>query len=313
MHIPNDRTQNRGFASMADRRPELGRYEARLLLWLLQESGHRPDVPVRTAAFGLEQNKPALGVSAVISALADRGLVDVHQWPEHVPADTSLRPEGHERALRLERERRDPGARQTYAEDAVLRWAFEHRGDDALLLRDFFVADHVFFHGDALRADEVLAAARSLRTAGMLDLLDAGVTGDVVAGEVKLTERGLDCGHAGVGLARFLRSERDRPPAAVHIGRVEGDVTVINNSTVTVVGRLADELADRGPALGLGDERLRLLLRDADDMRRAAEEGRPGRLRALYERVRHELGSAPDTTGRQILLETARQLGGMLG
>ncbi|MEO3762000.1 hypothetical protein [Streptomyces sp. B8F3] len=298
---------------MAHSRPELGRYEARLLLWLLRESGHRPDVPVRTAAFGLEQNKPALGVSAVISALADRGLVDVHQWPEHVPADTSLRPAGHERALRLERERRDPGARQAYAEDAVLRWAFEHRGDDALLLRDFFVADHVFFHGDALRADEVLAAARSLRAAGLLGLLDAGLSGDVVAGQVKLTERGLDCGHSGTGLAEFLRRERDRPPPAVHIGNVEGDVHVVSNSTVTFVGRLADELVHRGPALGLDEERLRLLLRDATDMRRAAEEGRPRRLRALFERVRHELGSAPDTTGRQMLLETARQLGGMLG
>jgi len=297
---------------MADRRLELGRYEARLLLWLLEESGHRPDVPVRTAAFGLEQNKPALGVSAVISALAERGLVDIHQWPEHVPADTSLRPEGHERALRLERERRDPHARQRYAEDAVLRWAFEH-GGNTLLLRDFFVADHVFFHGDALRADEVVAAARSLQILGMLDLLDAGVTGDVVTGQVKLTERGLDCGHEGRGLPAFLSRERDRPPAGVTFGRVEGDVTVINNSTVTVVGSLADELAERGPALGLGEERLRLLLRDADDMRRAAEEGRPGPVRELFDRISHELGSAPDTTGRQLLLQTAQQLSGMLG
>lgn len=298
---------------MASSRPELGRYEARLLLWLLRESGHRPDVPVRTAAFGLEQNKPALGVSAVISALADRGLVDVHEWPEHTPADTSLRPEGHARALRLERERRDPGARQAYAEDAVLRWAFEHRGDDVLLLRDFFVADHVFFHGDALGAEEVLAAARSLRSAGLLDLLDAGLSGDVVAGQIKLTERGLDCGHSGTGIAAFLRRERDRPPPAVHINTVGGDVNIISNSTVTVVGRLADELTERGPALGLDEERLRLLERAAADMRHAAEEGRPGRLRALVERVRHELAGAPDTTGRQMLLELVRQLGGTLG
>lgn len=298
---------------MADRRPELGRYEARLLLWLLQESGHRPDVPVRTAAFGLEQNKPALGVSAVIAALADRGLVYVHEWPEHNPADTSLRRAGHERALRLEGERRDPGARRGYAENAVLRWAFEHRGDDVLLLRDFFVADHVFFHGDALSVEEVLAAARSLRSAGLLGLTDDGVSGDVVTGQVKLTERGLDCGHAGTGLAEFLRRERDRPPPPVNIGNVQGDVTFIHNSTVHVVGRLADQLAGLGPALGLDEERLRLLLRDADDMRRAAEEDRPGRLRALFDRISHDLGSAPDTTGRQLLLETARQVGGLLG
>ncbi|WP_344288487.1 hypothetical protein [Streptomyces synnematoformans] len=298
---------------MADRRPELGRYEARLLLWLLRESGHRPDVPVRTAAFGREQNKPALGVSAVIAALADRGLVHVHDWPEHNPADASLRPAGHERALRLERERRDPDARRRYAEDAVLRWAFEHRGDDALPLRDFFVADHVFFHGDALGAEEVLTAARSLQSHGLLGLTDDGASGDLVTGQVKLTERGLDCGHAGTGLAAFLRRERDRPPPPVNIGTVQGDVTFIHNSTVHVVGRLADQLAGLGPALGLDEERLRLLLRDADDMRRAAEEDRPGRLRALFDRISHELGSAPDTSGRQLLLESARQVGGLLG
>ncbi|WP_407561967.1 hypothetical protein [Streptomyces sp. 184] len=297
---------------MAHSRPELGRYEARLLLWLLRESGHRPDVPVRTAAFGVEQNKPALGVSAVIAALADRGLVHVHRWPEHNPADTSLRPEGHERALRLERERRDPGARHGYAEDAVLRWAFEHRGDDELLLRDFFVADHVFFHGDALRAGEVLSAARSLRSAGLLDLLDAGVSGDLVTGQVKLTARGLDCGHAGTGVAGFLRRQSDRQPS-FHFETIQGDVTIISNSTVTYVGRLADELADVGPALGLDEERLRLLLRDGDELRRAAEERRPGRVRELFDRISRELGSAPDTTGRQLLLETARQVGGMLG
>ncbi|WBB62308.1 hypothetical protein O7599_07195 [Streptomyces sp. WMMC500] len=298
---------------MADRRPELGRYEARLLLWLLQESGHRADVPVRTAAFGLAQNKPALGVTAVIVALADRGLVHVHEWPEHNPADTSLRPAGHARALHLERERRDRGARRAYAENAVLRWAFEHRGDDVLLLRDFFVADHVFFHGDALDAEEVLAAARSLRSAGLLGVTDDGLSGDMVTGQVKLTERGLDWGHSGMDLARFLRSERDRPPPPVTIGNVQGDVTIIQNSTVRVVGELADQLAGLGPALGLDEERLRLLLRDADDMRRAAEEDRPGRLQALYDRIRHELVSAPDTTGRQLLLETARHVGSLLG
>ncbi|MFW6692373.1 hypothetical protein [Streptomyces sp. MAR4 CNX-425] len=298
---------------MADRRPELGRYEARLLLWLLRESGHRPDVPVRTAPFGLAQNKPALGVSAVIAALADRGLVHAHEWPEHDPADTSLRPAGHARALRLESERRDPVARRSYAENAVLRWAFEHRGDDSLPLRDFFVADHVFFHGDALDAEEVLAAARSLRSDGLLGVTDDGISGDVVTGQVELTERGLECGHAGTGIAGFLRRERDRPPPPVNIGTVQGDVTFIQNSTVHVVGRLADQLAGLGPALGLDEERLRLLLRDADDMRRAAEEDRPGRLRALFDRITHELGGAPDTTGRQLLLETARQVGGLLG
>ncbi|AZM49349.1 hypothetical protein DMB38_29355 [Streptomyces sp. WAC 06738] len=297
---------------MAHGRTELGRYEARLLLWLLRESGHRPDVPVRTAAFGLEQNKPPLGVSAVIAALADRGLVDVHRWPEHTPADTSLRPEGHRRALRLERERRDPEARQVYAENAVLRWAFEHRGDEALLLRDFFVADHVFFHGDALRAGEVLAAARSLRAAGLLGLTGDGIDGDVVTGRAELTERGLDCGHAGTGLAEFLRQERERQ-STYRIDTIQGPVTFISNSTVTYVGTLADELAGLGPGLGLDEERLRHLLRQGDELRRAAEEGRPGRLRALVDRIREELTSAPDTTGRQLLLDMARQVGGMLG
>lgn len=310
MRIPNYRTQNRGYVPMPDRRPELGRYEARLLLWLLRESGHRSDVPVRTAAFGLEQNKPALGVSAVIATLADRGLVHVHEWPEHNPADTSLRPAGHERALRLERERRDPGARRAYAGDAVLRWAFEHRGDDVLLLRDFFVADHVFFHGDALDAEEVLDAARSLRSDGLLGLTEDGIAGGVVTGEVKLTERGLECGHAGTGRDEFLRRERDRPRPSLNIENFQG--TLINNSTIHVVGTLADELAERGGELGLDEERLRLLLRDADDMRSAAEEGRPRRVRALFERISHELGGAPDTTGRQLLLETARHVGDLL-
>jgi hypothetical protein len=310
VRIPNYRTQNRGYVPMADRRPELGRYEARLLLWLLQESGHRADVPVRTAAFGLEQNKPALGVTAVITALANRGLVHVHEWPEHNPADTSLRPAGHERALRLERERRDPGARRSYAANAVLRWAFEHRGDD-VLLRDFFVADHVFFHGDALDAEEVLVAARSLRSDGLLGLTDDGISGDVVTGQVKLTDKGLRCGHAGTGIAEFLRRERDRPQPWLNIENFQG--TIFNNSTVHVVGTLADELAERGGELGLDEERLRLLLRDADDLRSAAEEGRPRLVRALLDRISHELGSAPDTTGRQLLLETARHVGGLLG
>src|SRR5437867_910150 len=110
---------------MTQRTAAPGRYEARLLLWLLEQCGGRAHLPVPTGAFGRQQNKPALGVAAVVEGLQERGLVRIHDEGERPPPDAELTPEGLALALELDDELHDLAALHRYTEDALLDWAQE--------------------------------------------------------------------------------------------------------------------------------------------------------------------------------------------
>ncbi|MFF8653894.1 hypothetical protein [Streptomyces huasconensis] len=272
-----------------------GRYEVRLLLWLLEQCGGRARVPVPTGEFGRRQNKPALGVAAVVEALQERGLVRAHEDGERPPPEAELTPEGLALALRLDAELHDVGALHRYTEDALLDWAQEQeRAGHQPRLKEFFVAEQAFFHGSPLGQGDVEGSARFLRQVGLLAL-----SGDTVAARVTLTDAGRRCATDGGGVSAYLARE----PAAVglHIGSVAGDVNVTYGSVMNVV----DTIRDQAPALDLSPERLAQLIRDSEELRRTgALPQQRGRLRTLADRIGQQLAAAPDSVAAQGLLQT---------
>ncbi|WP_125515717.1 hypothetical protein [Streptomyces sp. WAC 01529] len=272
-----------------------GRYEVRLLLWLLERCGGRVHVPVPTGDFGRHQNKPALGVTAVVEALQERGLVRAHADGERPPPDAELTDAGLAHALRLDAELHDVGALHRYTEDALLDWAREQeRAGHRPRLKEFFVAEQVFFHGSPLSQGDVEGSARFLSQAGLLAL-----SGDTVAAQVTLTPAGRRCVAEGGGVSTYLA--REPALAGLHIGTVEGNVHVTYGSVMNVV----ESIRDQAPSLDLGAERLAQLIRDSEELRRTgALPQQRGRLRALAQRIREQLAAAPDSAAAQGLLQT---------
>lgn len=274
----------------------LGRYEVRLLLWLLEQCGHRAQVPVATNEFGVSQNKPAIGVAAVVEALAERGLVNAHEEDdEPPPPDAELTPLGLARALELADQLQDLGALQRYTEDALLDWAQEQeRAGHQPRLKEFFVAEQVFFNGSPLGQSDVEASARFLHQAGLLTL-----SGETVADRVALTAEGRRCAADGGDVSAYLA--REPALAGIHIGTVEGDFNVTYGSVVT----FADTIRERAPSLDLAPEALARLIRDSEELRRAvALPQQRGTLAVIAARIREQLSGAPNSAAAQALLHT---------
>ncbi|MCX3062756.1 hypothetical protein [Streptomyces beihaiensis] len=273
-----------------------GRYEVRLLLWLLEQSGRRTRVPVPTGDFARQQNKPALGVTAVVEDLQERGLVLAHEDGERPPPDTELTADGLALALELADELHDEGALHRYTEDALLDWASEQeRAGHRPRLKEFFVSEQVFFHGTPLSQGDVEGSARFLHQTGLLAL-----DGETVEARVTPTGAGRRCAAAGQGVSAFLTRE---PPGAgaIHIGTVQGDFNVTYGNVVHFV----DTIRDRAAGLDLDDERLRQLIRDSEELRRTgALPQQRGRLRALATRIREQLVAAPNSVAAQALLQS---------
>lgn len=280
---------------MTQRTAALGRYEVRLLLWLLEQCGSRARVPVPTGDFARQQNKPALGVAAVVEDLQERGLVRSHEDGERPPPDAELTPEGLTLALELSEELHDLGALHRYAEDALLDWAQEQeRAGHRPRLKEFFVAEQVFFHGSPLSLSDVEGSARFLRGAGLLAL-----SGDTVTARVSLTPAGRQCATDGRGVSTYLA--REPAHAGIHIGTVEGDFHVTYGNIMNFV----DTIHDRAAGLDLDSERLDRLLRDSEELRRTgALPPQRGSTRTLAARIRDQLAEAPNSAAAQGLLQT---------
>lgn len=279
---------------MTGRTAVLGRYEVRLLLWLLEQCGRRAEVPVPTGEFARQQNKPALGVTAVAEDLQDRGLLRVREEGEGPPPDAELTSEGLARARALTAERQDPGAVQRYTEDALLDWVWEQeRAGHRPRLKEFFVAEQVFFHGSALSQSDVEASARFLHQTRLLVLGNG-----TVASRVSLTAAGLRCATEGGGVTAYLARE----PALgdIHFGTVHGDVNITYGSLVQFV----DAIREQAAGLDMNPEQLARLLRDGEELRRTgALPQQQGRLRTLVARIHEQLAAAPNSTVAQALLQ----------
>ncbi|NLU76167.1 hypothetical protein HCC61_26585 [Streptomyces sp. HNM0575] len=273
----------------------LGRYEVRLLLWLLEQCGDRAQVPVPTGDFALRQNKPALGVAAVVEALQERGLVQAHEEGELPPPDAELTSEGLARAHELAGERGDLAALQRYTEDALLDWAHEQeRTGHRPRLKEFFVSEQVFFHGSPLSQSEVEGSARFLCQAGLLT-----VSGGTVADRVSLTPAGRRCAAEGCGVSEHLT--REPAPASIHVEHVEGDFNVTYGNVV----RFVDTIREHAPGLDLDAERLDRLMRDTEELRRTgALPQQRGTQRTLTARICEQLSAAPNSAAAQALLHT---------
>jgi hypothetical protein len=276
-----------------------GRYEVRLLLWLLEQCDGRARVPVPTGDFARRQNKPALGVAAVVEALQERGLVRAQEDGELSPPDAELTPEGLTRALELAEELRDLGALRRYTEGALLDWTQEQeRTGYPPRLKEFFVAEQVFFHGTPLSQSDVEGSARFLHQVGLLTL-----SGETVGDRVSLTEAGRRCLADGRGVSAYLAREPAAP--SIRIGTVEGDFNVTYGSVINVV----DTIRDRASGLELDSERLDQLIRDSEELRRTGALPRErGRLSTLVARIREQLMAAPNSVAAQALLNTIQPI-----
>lgn len=298
-------------------------YEPRFLLWLLEQSGADQDVPVSSGLFAAQQSIPLDVVEAVVDRLRDLALVRSYGNRPDGPR-VSLRPDGVVRARRLQARRADPAERGRHARRAVLTWIFDNSERRPLPIEEFFDSRGIFFLGEPLTRGEVARTLSYLSSVGLIDCAGP-VFVEPVRSHVTLTLLGMDCVLSGSDAGEFVaqRRERDRPLAGgvVMNGPVTGpvtggDTTVHGDLTIQQTVQASDVAAmvrQFAPTLGLDEETLRGLLDDADRLRRQTgdPDGDPpdrGRLQHLTDRMRSVLRSAPETVGRQLMLDVVGQL-----
>lgn len=281
----------------------LGRYEVRLLLWLHEQCGRQIDVPVPTGEFGLQQNKPALGVAALIEVLQERGLVRIQEDGERPPPDAELTMAGLAQADQLVAQLGDPVAIKQYTENALIAWAYEeNRSGRHPRLKEFFIAEQAWFHGRVLSQGDVEGSARYLRRVGLLTL-----AGEAIEARAGLTERGRHCAtEGGSDVSAYVARE----PAPGHItfgGPITGNVNVLYGNIETV---------NQETGLNLDPEQIAHLIRADRDLRSDEDPAGPSpQTRTLAARIRDQLSAAPNSRAAQALLQTigptlTRLLGG---
>ena len=245
-----------------------------------------------------------------------------------------------------EARRADPAERLHYACKAVLAWVSALSDQQPLRIEEFFDSREIFFLGESLTPGEVartlsyLEGARLIRCTGP-------VFRTTVRSQVSLTDRGVECLLSGSDVGEYVarRRESERPVAGgtVFTGPIHGpvagrDMTVQGDLTVQQTFQAADLAAairQFAPALGMDESSLRELLdnagrllrqadTDADDgwdddwdddadddgygARGAPGDGRRGRMQALVERIRSLLQAAPESVGRQLMLDAVGQM-----
>ncbi|OON82723.1 hypothetical protein [Streptomyces tsukubensis] len=279
----------------------LGRYEVRLLLWLHGQCARQVDVPVPTGEFGLQQNKPALGVAALIETLQERGLVRIQEDGEQPPPDAELTTAGLAQADRLVAELGDPDAIRRHTENALIAWAYEeNRSGRHPRLKEFYIAEQASFHGRVPGQSVVEGSADYLQQVRLLTL-----DGEAIAARVELTDRGRICATSGEGDVSAYVARAQAPPNLT-INSVTGNVNVMG----TV------DTFNQQTGLNLDPEQIGQLIQADWDLRNHGGSTPPTpQTRSLAARIRAQLASAPNSTAAQALMQTigpilTRLLGG---
>jgi hypothetical protein len=291
------------------------RYGSRLLLWLWERTGGVVGETVPCAAFGVRQSIPDAAVRTVTERLRGHGLVRLHGDRRDGPL-VALEAAGAAQARRMLVRRADPAERGRYAVGAVLRWTYAQDVRRPARIQEFFDSRDLFFFGEALRRDEVVKAVTYLADAGLLVCGGPPFHG-LDGSHVSLTEHGTEAVLTGGEVGAFVDAmrERNRPVdgGVVIQGPVQtvtGDVTVHGYS----VEQLAELLGQFATVLGVSPAERAELLRqaaalraggDGDDPDAAGQRGRLARIREL-------LSAAPDTVGRQVVLDAVGQVLGRL-
>jgi hypothetical protein len=242
----------------------------------------------------------------------------------------TLQAAGAERARRLQALRANSAERGRHAARAVLHWIHANPHRQPLRISGFLDSPDVFFLGEALSRSEV---ARTLTYLAEEDLItcEGPPFHNDVGSHVALTSQGVGAvlsGDSDIGAYVARQRERERPAQHTHIeahtihNLTQGDSdnsvhTSIELHTALPPADLSRLIVELAPGLDLDPESRAALLRSADALARGGDtdgEPRPDRQRGLMEGMRRLLGAAPDTVGRQFLLDAVGQaLGRLLG
>lgn len=308
------------------------RYGPRLLLWVWDRAEGGLHRHVSCAGFGSLQSIPMSVVRLLVDHLCAEELIETvgGPGPETGAPVVTLRVAGVERARRLQALRANAAERTRHAARAVLHWIHANTHRQPLRISGFLDSPDVFFLGDSLSRSEVARALTYLAAEDLITCEGPPFHHDV-GSHVALTAQGVAVVLAGVtdvGVYVAQQREYRRPTQHTHIeaGTIEnitqGDSdhsvhTSIEMHTALPPAGLARLITELAPALDLGPETLAALLRSANALAGDGvpdDEPPPDRQRGLMERIRGSLASAPDTVGRQLLMDAVGQaLGRMLG
>ncbi|MFJ8753625.1 hypothetical protein ACIREO_30495 [Streptomyces sp. NPDC102441] len=271
-------------------------------------------------------------VRLVVDHLCAEGMLDSvgGTGPATGAPVVTLRSDGATRARRLQALRANAAERTRHAARAVLHWIHANTHRQPLRISGFLDSPDVFFLGDALSRSEV-ARALSYLAAEELITCEGPPFHHDVGSHVALTSQGVAAvltGATDIGAYVAQQREFRRPTQHTHIeaGTIEhltqGDSdhsvhTTIEMHTALPPAGLARLISELAPALDLDPESLATLLRSAHSLAGGGvpdDEPPPDRQRGLMEGIRRSLGAAPDTVGRQLLLDAVGQaLSRMLG
>lgn len=301
-----------------------GFYIPHFLLWLRGETAGAANVPVAATGFAEERSIPDSVLQAVIDRLRDHGLIRVHDSGSQVPV-VSFVEAGAAQALTLAQQREDAAERGRYAQRAVLSWIFAAPGNGQRLAA-FFAAPEALFLGQSLSADEVIRTVSWLAGERLLVCdrpMGWEAPEEALETVVSLTAHGVDCVLGGSEVEQYLarRRERERPVGGNTYMYAENIQQPVVGNHNTVHGRFTASTTDVatlvrqfGPALRLDDDALRRLLAAAEALENARQDGgdpdgdrRAASPDGLLQRVRQLLYSAPQTVGRELMLDTVTQ------
>lgn len=308
------------------------RYGPRLLLWVWDRAEGALHRHVSCAGFGALQSIPMSAVRLLVDHLCAEELIGTVDGPGAATGApvVVLRAAGAERARWLQALRANAAERTRHAARAVLHWIHANTHRQPLRISGFLDSPDVFFLGDALSRSEVARALTYLADEELITCEGPPFHHDV-GSHVALTSQGVAVVLAGVtDIGAYVAQQREyrRPAQHTHIeaGTIEnltqGDSdhsvhTSIEMHTALQPAGLASLITELAPALDLDPEALADLLRSANALAGGGvpdDEPPPDRQRGLMERIRGCLTSAPDTVGRQLLMDAVGQaLGRMLG
>lgn len=297
------------------------RYTPRLLLWVWQKGAGRANVRVSCEEFGSSQGIPMTAVKSVVDGLRAQKLLQAHgPDPRAVGGDVpvvSLTESGAAHATSLQQQRDDPAERGRHTLNALPHWIYAHADRRPLRIDAFFDSPNAFYLGKRLTRDEVGLCLRYLTEYGLITSegpLFRNHPG--VGSHVALTREGLDAVLSRSDIDRFVERQRElaKPEVTEHIEVKDSNLWYtkgVSHSTVQTGFTPAEVvwlLAQFAAVLDL-DEASRA------ELRRSAEQLAPGegadnrsdQKRGLMERIQRQLGTSPDTMGRQLLLNTVGQ------
>lgn len=311
------------------------RYGPRLLLWIWDRADGELGRQISCAEFGSLQSIPMSAVRAIVGHLSAEELINSHdgQGTDTGAPVVTLRTAGAERARRLQALRANSVQRGRHAARAVLHWIHANPHRQPLRISGFLDSPDVFFLGEPLSRSEVARALAYLVDEDLITCEGPPFHNDV-GSHVALTSQGVSAVLSGASdIVAYAAEQRERRRPAQHthieaerIGHItqgNSDNSVHNNiemHTALAPADLARLIAELAPGLDLDPESRAALLRSADALAHGNSDGDgagepgPDQQRGLMDRMRRLLGGAPDTVGRQFLLDAVGQaLGRLLG